>query len=74
MDSGPNSKSKALIPPLAIAIVVGCLVMAKPWLVRHLEINSLSVPSRLVMAFAAAAVSVVCVGIVKVLNKPKPPA
>jgi hypothetical protein len=74
MDPNPNSKSKALIPSFAIAIVVGSLVAAKPWLVQHLGISLLSVNSRLVMALAAVVVSAICVVIVKALNQPKPPA
>lgn len=71
MDQNSSSKPKALIPPLVLAILVGGLVMAKPWLVDHLGVNLLSVRSRLIMALAAAVVCGICIVIVKVLNRPK---
>ncbi len=74
MDENSASKPKALIPPLAVAILVGGMIAAKPWLVAHLGINLWSVRNRLTMALAAAVVSVICLVIVKALNKPKPNA
>jgi hypothetical protein len=70
MDPNSNPKRK-LVTPWAIAILVGVIIVAKPWLVEHLGINQISVPDRLVWMVVAAIICVVGIVMVKILNKPK---
>jgi len=70
----PRPKPKPLVAAWAIAILVGVIVSAKPWLVEHLGIGWLSTQDRLLWMSLAVVVCAVCVVIVKVLNRPKPNA
>jgi hypothetical protein len=68
----PRPKPKPLIAAWAIAILVGVIVLAKPWLVEHLGIGRLSIQDRLLWMSLAVVVCTICVVIVRVLNRSKP--
>jgi hypothetical protein len=74
MDPDSSPKAKPLVPAIAIAFVVGGLVLAKPWLVEHLGIDRFSMQDRLLWMVPLLVVCAICVFAVKKLNKTKPNA
>jgi hypothetical protein len=59
---------------MAIAFLVGGIVLAKPWLVEHMGIDRLSVQDRLLWMVPLVVVCAICIVAVKKLNKAKPNA
>jgi hypothetical protein len=74
MNQDSRPKSKPLIPALAIAFLVGGIVLAKPWLVEHTGLGRLSFPDRLLWMVPLCVICAICIFAVKKLNKAKPDA
>jgi hypothetical protein len=73
MDRSPNANPK-VIAAWVVPILVGLIVLTKPWLVEHLGITELSIHNRLVLMLALAVACTACIVVFRILNKPKPHA
>jgi hypothetical protein len=70
MDSNPSPIPSAIVA-VASAVMVGLIVLAKPWLIGHLAIHPLSTYYRLVFGLAVIPVCAVCIVVFRILNRLK---
>jgi hypothetical protein len=70
MDSSSSPKTPTIAAIIG-AIIVGLLIVGKPWLVEHLGISQLGMWNRLVLCAVLAVALAVCIVIFRILNKPK---
>ncbi len=71
MDPTPNPKP--LMAAGNISVLVGSIVLAKPWLVERLGIKELSINGGLIQMLAEPVVCAMCIALVKILNRPGHP-
>jgi hypothetical protein len=70
MDSSPSPIPSAIVA-VASTIMVGLIVLAKPWLVEHLAIHPLGTYYRLVFGLAVIPICAICIVIFRIINRLK---